>query len=232
MPMERSAEERRQFVLSQTRVAPVPGLRGISLHTADAAFDLWHDAADWLRRGEIALPFWAFPWAGGTGLARHLQTHPALVQGKRVTDVASGSGLVGIVAALCGAAQVDCLDIDAMAESAALLNATINGASVSTGTVDVTTLPPRTGVILAGDICYEAPMAASMLAWLRSCREMGAEVYLGDPGRHYLDRQEMTAVGSYRIPASRELEAGDEVTVTVYRLEDSMRGARLRNSIR
>jgi predicted nicotinamide N-methyase len=206
--VERSAEERRAFVLAQTRLAPVPGLEGVLLRTADAAFPLWHEAADWLKRGELALPFWAFPWAGGVGLAHHLQLHPELVAGRDVTDVASGSGLVGIVAAKLGALQVHCLDIDPMAAEAAALNAVAN----------VTALAPRGGLILAGDICYEGPMASALLAWLRSCAEAGAEVLLGDPGRHYLDASGMVCLGRYLLPSSRELEAGDEAVCSVYRL--------------
>lgn len=216
--MERSAEERRAFVLAQTRLAPVPGLEGVLLRTADAAFPLWHEAADWLKRGELALPFWAFPWAGGVGLAHHLQLHPELVAGRDVTDVASGSGLVGIVAAKLGALQVRCLDIDPMAAVAAALNAMANGIELVAETADVTGLTPRGGLILAGDICYEGPMAGAMLAWLRSCVEAGAEVLLGDPGRHYLDAAGMVCVGRYLLPSSRELEAGDEADCSVYRL--------------
>jgi len=216
--VERSAEERRAFVLAQTRLAPVPGLEGVLLRTADAAFPLWHEAADWLKRGELALPFWAFPWAGGVGLAHHLQLHPELVAGRDVTDVASGSGLVGIVAAKLGAAQVHCLDIDPMAAEAAALNAVANGVELVAETADVTALTPRGGLILAGDICYEGPMASALLAWLRSCAEAGAEVLLGDPGRHYLDAAGMVCVGRYLLPSSRELEAGDEAVCSVYRL--------------
>ena len=216
--MERSAEERRAFVLAQTRLAPVPGLEGVAIQTADAAFALWHEAADWLKRGELALPFWAFPWAGGVGLAHHLQLHPELVAGRDVTDVASGSGLVGIVAAKLGALQVHCLDIDPMAAEAAALNAVANGIELVAETADVTALAPRGGLILAGDICYEGPMAGAMLAWLRSCAEAGAEVLLGDPGRHYLDAAGMVCVGRYLLPSSRELEAGDEAVCSVYRL--------------
>ena len=218
MGVERSAEERRAFVLAQTRLAPVPGLEGVLLRTADAAFPLWHEAADWLKRGELALPFWAFPWAGGVGLAHHLQLHPELVAGRDVTDVASGSGLVGIVAAKLGALQVHCLDIDPMAAEAAALNAVANGIELVAETADVTALAPRGGLILAGDICYEGPMAGAMLAWLRSCAEAGAEVLLGDPGRHYLDAAGMACVGRYLLPSSRELEAGDEAVCSVYRL--------------
>lgn len=216
--MERSAEERRAFVLAQTRLAPVPGLEGVLLRTADAAFPLWHEAADWLKRGELALPFWAFPWAGGVGLAHHLQLHPELVAGRDVTDVASGSGLVGIVAAKLGALQVHCLDIDSMAAEAAALNAVANGIELVAETADVTALAPRGGLILAGDICYEGPMASALLAWLRSCAEAGAEVLLGDPGRHYLNAAGMVCVGRYLLPSSRELEAGDEAVCSVYRL--------------
>ena len=216
--MERSAAEQRAFVLAQTRLAAVPGLDGVVLRTADAAFPLWHEAADWLKRGELALPFWAFPWAGGVGLAHHLQRHPALVAGRSVTDVASGSGLVGIVAATLGATEVLCLDIDPMAAVAAALNAEANGVAVRAETVDVTSLAPRGGLILAGDICYEAPMARALLAWLRGCAEAGAEVWLGDPGRLYLDAAGMDCIGRYRLPSSRELEAGDESDCSVYRL--------------
>lgn len=218
MGVERSAEERRAFVLAQTRLAPVAGLEDVLLRTADAAFPLWHEAAEWLKRGEFALPFWAFPWAGGVGLAHHLQLHPGLVAGRQVTDVASGSGLVGIVAAKLGAAQVHCLDIDPTAAEAALLNAAANGVELVAETADVTALAPRGGLILAGDICYEGPMAGAMLAWLRSCAEAGAEVMLGDPGRHYLDAAGMVCLGRYRLPSSRELEAGDEADCSVYRL--------------
>ena len=43
-------------------------------------------------------PYWAFAWAGGQGLARWLLDNPAEVAGKRVLDLATGSGLVGIAA--------------------------------------------------------------------------------------------------------------------------------------
>lgn len=205
-------------MLAQTRLAPVPGLEGVAIQTADAAFALWHEAADWLKRGELALPFWAFPWAGGVGLAHHLQLHPELVAGKDVTDVASGSGLVGIVAAKLGALQVHCLDIDPMAAEAAALNAVANGVELVAETADATMLAPRGGLILAGDICYEGPMASALLAWLRSCAEAGAEVLLGDPGRHYLNAADMVCVGRYLLPSSRELEADDEAVCSVYRL--------------
>ena len=51
-------------------------------------------------------PFWAFAWAGGLALACYLAEHPEAVAGRRVFDLATGSGLVAIAAARAGAAEV------------------------------------------------------------------------------------------------------------------------------
>ena len=50
-------------------------------------------------------PFWAFAWAGGQGLARWLLDNPAEVAGKRVLDLAAGSGLVGVTMFISGAVE-------------------------------------------------------------------------------------------------------------------------------
>ena len=48
------------------------------------------------------LPYWAFAWAAGQGLAQHILLNPELVAGKRVLDFGCGSGIVGIAAAKAG----------------------------------------------------------------------------------------------------------------------------------
>src|SRR5260221_26118 len=83
-----------------TTWAPVPFVPEVTLLTADQPWDLW-DAS-----GRDAPPFWAFPWAGGQALARYVLDNPAVVRGRHVLDVASGSGLVAIAAAKAGAASV------------------------------------------------------------------------------------------------------------------------------
>src|SRR5712691_44431 len=86
--------------------AAVPFVAEVTLATADAPWGLW-DAS-----GLDAPPFWAFPWAGGQALARYVLDNPQVVRGRRVLDVASGSGLVAIAAAKAGAASVTATDID------------------------------------------------------------------------------------------------------------------------
>ena len=89
---------RREFILENTRLMPVPLVPEISLYVAHEAVPLWQRTEEQL--GEIGLPppFWAFAWAGGQALARYILDNPDIVCGKKVLDLASGSGLVGIAA--------------------------------------------------------------------------------------------------------------------------------------
>ena len=72
------------------------------------------------------MPFWSFPWAGGQALARYILDHPDIVAGRNVLDLAAGSGLVAIAAALAGAADVTANDIDSYAAAAQEMNAKAN----------------------------------------------------------------------------------------------------------
>ena len=71
-------------------------------------------------------PFWAFAWAGGQALSRYVLDMPATVQNKRVIDLASGSGMVGIAAIKAGAAWVLSADIDLFSVAAIELNMGLN----------------------------------------------------------------------------------------------------------
>jgi predicted nicotinamide N-methyase len=51
----------------------------------------------------LVAPFWASAWLGGQALARFVLDHPETVAGRRVLDLAAGSGLVAIAASLAGA---------------------------------------------------------------------------------------------------------------------------------
>ena len=51
-------------------------------------------ADQYTQRSEQPPPFWAFAWAGGQALARYLLDQPQTVAGRRVLDLACGSGLV------------------------------------------------------------------------------------------------------------------------------------------
>jgi len=210
--------DRRGFILAHTRLMPVPHASEISLHVAEEATELWQKTEDELAVIGLPPPFWAFAWAGGQALARHLLDHPEIVRGKRVLDFASGSGLVAIAAAKAGAAHVQACDIDAFAAEAITLNAEANGVSVTVALEDLIGRDDGWELICAGDVCYERAMAESVVDWLSGLVARGAEVLIGDPGRSYLPRQRLQELATYEVPVTRSLEDAEIKKSTVWRL--------------
>ncbi|WP_372783675.1 methyltransferase [Phenylobacterium sp.] len=199
---------RRDFIVANTRLQRPPHTPEIQLHLADEITPIWTLTEEALAEIGLPPPFWAFAWAGGQALARYLIDTPRTVAGKRVIDFASGSGLVGIAAKLAGAADVLCADIDAYCEAAVALNAEANAVACGFTGADLLDAPAPAWaeVILAGDICYEKPLAERVLAWLAAARAAGATVLIGDPGRSYFPRSGLTRLAEYQVPTTRELE--------------------------
>jgi len=195
------------FILANTRLQPVPHAPEISLWLADEITPIWRLTEEEL--GELGLPppFWAFAWAGGQGLARWLLDNPQEVAGKRVLDLATGSGLVGIAAIKAGAAAVLCADIDPFCAAAVGLNAAANNATLDfTETNLLDAPPPEVDVICAGDVFYEQPMAGRVLVWLTEAADRGARVLVGDPLRTYFPKDGFDLLAEYEVPTTRELE--------------------------
>ena len=198
----------RQLIAAGTRLGPVPLVPEIRLHLAGDPISLWQRTEEDSGRTGLDPPFWAFAWAGGQALARYVLDNPDVVAGRDVIDFASGSGLVAIAAAKAGAARVLAADIDGFCGAALDLNAAANGVAVEFTQANLLDEPPPAwaGVILAGDICYEKPLAERVMAWLAAARAAGATVLIGDPGRSYFPRTGLTKVAEYQVATTRELE--------------------------
>jgi predicted nicotinamide N-methyase len=207
-----------RFVREHTRVAPVPYVPEVRLHQAGDAIGLW-ETTESVAGGQLPPPFWAFAWAGGQALARYVLDHPDLVTGKVVFDLASGSGLVAVAAALAGAVEVTANEIDEYAGAAIALNADVNGVPVRVVPGDLLDgEPPRADVLLAGDVFYRAPMAERVLPFLTRARAAGAAVLVGDPGRAYLPRERLIRLAGYDVPVVAELEDAAVKRVDVWEL--------------
>ena len=206
------------FIRAETLPRPVPLVPEIRLYVADEAVPIWQRTEEQL--GEIGLPppFWAFAWAGGQALARHVLDNPDIVRGKRVLDFAAGSGLVGLAARRAGALVVEAADIDPFARAAIALNAELNGLDAITPCRhNVLGRDEGWEVVLAGDIAYERDLAAEVFAWLEALAARGAAVWIGDPGRSYLPRERLTWIAEYGVPVSRELEDSEIKRTSVWR---------------
>ena len=210
--------DRPAFIRRNTRLLPVPQVPEIRLHMADDATDLWGKTEADLGRLNLPPPFWAFAWAGGQALARYLIDTPHAVRGARVLDFASGSGLVGIAAAMAGAARVDAADIDAFALAAIALNAHENGAAVTARGDDLVGRDEGWDVVLAADIFYERDTAGAVTSWLRRLARRGARVLVGDPGRSYFDSTGFEPLAAYDVPVMRSLEDADTKRSGVWRV--------------
>jgi predicted nicotinamide N-methyase len=151
----------------------------------------------------LPAPFWATAWAGGQALARYVLDTPGLVAGRRVLDLASGSGLVAIAAARAGAVAVTANDIDPYAITAIRANARANGVSLRCDQRDLTGGDGGDAdVVLAGDCLYNAGVAERFLPFAARAAARGATVLLGDPHRGHAPEALLETVATYDLPAT------------------------------
>ncbi|MFG1376905.1 class I SAM-dependent methyltransferase [Xanthobacter autotrophicus] len=205
------------FIRAETRLNPVPLVPEISLYMADEAVPIWQRTEEELGEMGLPPPFWAFAWAGGQALARHVLDHPETVAGRTVLDFASGSGIVGIAAMKAGAAAVTCADIDPFARAAIGLNGQANGVVLTAADHDLIGTDDGWQTVLAGDIAYEKDLSARVFAWLLALSARGATVLIGDPGRTYLPKDRLEHLAAYAVPVTRELEDMEIKRTSVWR---------------
>ncbi|MEO8245127.1 MAG: 50S ribosomal protein L11 methyltransferase [bacterium] len=179
-----------------TRNLTLQTVEGVALYQAHARSRL-------SRLGDVP-PYWAYVWAGGAALARHV-TETGMARGQRVLDFGAGSGIVGIAAAKAGAAEVWADEPDPWARAAIGLNAAANAVAVGFGAAPV-------DLLLCGDVFYSADVAATVLPVLDDWRARGIPVLIGDPGRAALPRTRLHLVAEYSVHDMGD--APDKLTMT------------------
>jgi predicted nicotinamide N-methyase len=211
-------DERRSFILANTTAARASLVPEIILRTGDLSMPLWEAAALADPRPAVPPPYWAWAWAGGQALARHVLDDPEVVRGRRVADIGCGGGIVAIAAAMSGAASVDAIDIEIFATEACRLNAEANGTALDVQEADPIGTDPGWDVVLVGDLWYEPELAGRMAPWLRSLAARGALVLTGDPGRAHLPVVGLAELARYDVPTVADLEDVTSKTVRVLRI--------------
>ena len=150
-------------------------------------------------------PYWAFAWSGGLAIGRYLREHPETVVGRRVFDLASGSGLCALAALHVGASAATGADIDPFAIAAIDLNARANGRRVATVGRDVLDdEPPDVDVVLAGDCWYEARLAEREILFHSSVRKVHEPAERDILEEEYRrDRERIAAERDRKLEAAR-----------------------------
>ena len=223
--MSESTEPRRsaaEMIEARTELKPVPLVPDIQVYQADDPIGLWRRTE--LTSGPAGLdpPYWAFAWAGGLALARFLLDHPEIAEGRRVIDVAAGSGVAAIAAARAGAAAVTAYDIDPVAAVAIEMNAAANGVrilAVCADVLDRDDVPAfGTDLVLVADAFYQPELASQVMRFADRSRARGAAVLVGDFGRAFLPGDRLTSLASYDVPGQRMMEGTDVMHTTVWGL--------------
>jgi predicted nicotinamide N-methyase len=212
------------FICGHTKLRSTPLLPEIHLRIGGDPTKLWKETQDFVLRQRITTtrsmspPYWAWPWAGGQAMARHLLERPALVRGKTVLDIASGGAVEGVAASMAGAKRVVCVDIDPLAEHAARINARANQVDLEARTADATTVDTtEIDVILAADLFYESEQSRKLLAWMR--REARSRLVLtADPGRTYTPRSGVKRLSQHTVRTNLTLEGRLSKETCVYKV--------------
>jgi predicted nicotinamide N-methyase len=213
-----TSEDRAAFIRANTRLLAPRLVPEIQLYQADALVPLWRATEPELEVLGLPPPYWAFAWAGGQALARYILDHPETVAGKCVLDFGSGSGMAAIAAAKAGAAHVIAAEIDAFGRVAIALNAAANGVTLDIADADlVGRIDPAWRVVIAGDVCYEEPMAGRVEAWLKSLARQ-ALVLMGDPERTYFPASGLDMLARYAVETTIEIEDSDLRNAAVWRV--------------
>ncbi len=205
-PSAADAAARRAFVAAHTEVVAAPLVPHVRLRLATEVTPLWRATQAWLDERDLPPPFWAFAWAGGLAVARAIADGVIDVRGRDVLDLASGSGLVAIAAAMAGAARVRAVDLDPFAVAAIELAAADNGVVIEASVADAAEAARDPGeIVLAGDVFYDSMIAECMHRALLGAAAAGARAYAGDPHRAYAPRG-WEVVLALEVPTTFDLE--------------------------
>jgi predicted nicotinamide N-methyase len=205
----RSALHDRGFGCSVALQRP-PLCPEIALWLIDEDVDL-EAACAALHDGEPP-PYWGFCWGAGQALARYVLDHPTEVAGRQVVDFGSGSGIVGIAAALAGARTVTCVDIDPNAREAARTNATAN--HIAPGILSTSaSFPSDCEVLLASDVIYEQAAAAHV----EVAQSQAKSTLVAEPHRPGNQGLRQPALASYQARTIPDVDS-PTTAASVYRI--------------
>lgn len=201
------------WIAAHTTVTTAPLVPEVRLHLASA--DLLLAREEHLKRAALHDPYWAFAWPGGQAMARWLLDDPEIVRGRRVLEVGSGSALVAIAAALCGATSVEAADIDPTAAVVARMNAALNGVSLEATARDPVGDETDAEVVLVADTTYERTLAIRVAEWVLGLGRQGVRAYIADPDRGYLPIARLRTLAFVEAPADGEVDGSRTVRTRI-----------------
>jgi predicted nicotinamide N-methyase len=148
--------------------------------------------------------YWAFCWASGQVLARHILDNPDLVKGKRVMDFGAGSGVVAVACVMAGAKQVIACDVDPDALLSCQENAKLNHVELELHS-DLFAFEQDIDLLIAADVLYDK----ANLPMLEVFLDKAPAVIVADSRVKNFDFPPYYAIGnieSFTVPDLDELD--------------------------
>ena len=148
--------------------------------------------------------YWAFCWASGQVLARHILNNPELVRDKRIMDFGAGSGVVAIACVMAGAKQVIACDIDPDALLSCQENARLNQVEYELHG-NLFEFDQEIDLLIAADVLYDK----ANLPLLDIFLQKAPEVLVADSRVKNFDFPPYQAIGqvdSFTVPDLDELD--------------------------
>lgn len=209
------------FIKANTRLISPPLVPEIQLHLADKTTKIWEQTEVELHQRNIPPPFWAFAWAGGQAVARHILDNEDLTD-QRVFDFGAGGGLCAIAASLKSAARIDAFEIDPLAlpaiEANALANQALNIKASLQNLLEHPEQRLKCDILLAADVFYEKAPATETLAFLQHQASNGIRVIAGDPERQYFPQNAFKRLATFDVPVDPDLEGVSVRRTSVWEL--------------
>lgn len=159
-------------------------------------------------------PFWSFCWSSGQVLAKWVVERKELVEGLRVLDFGTGSGIVAVAAARSGAREVLACDIDPVSLEAVKANAELNHVNISVSKNFESAAVEEFDIILAADVLYDA----DIFPFVKRFPELAADVILADSRVRDLTLEPYRKIGQGQAVTRPDLQEPEEYRqVSIYR---------------
>ena len=200
--------------------APVPLCPELQAFQGSSLVQVW-EAAELIAGENLAAPFWAYPWAAGSALARVVLDRADEIVGRKVLDIGCGGGVAALAAARADALRVVANDVDPWALAVARLAAHRQHLYLDFLREDLTEHPRHvTGydVVLCGDLAYERRTAPRQRALLERARADGARVLVADAGRTYFEDRGLSLLAEFRLQVPQDLEGVKERVARVFEM--------------
>jgi predicted nicotinamide N-methyase len=213
------AARRTRLIQSQSQLIAPPLVPEVQLFLARHSRLIWQAVEEAADDPRSAQPFWAFAWPGGQAKARYILDNPALVAGKRILDVGSGSGLAAIAAIKAGAHSVIANDIDPLACAAIRLNAAANAVAVAVTDEDILSgTPAGIDLVLLADVVYDPELETRVAGFIADAITRKLPLLFGDRGTTRLPSRPLDKLVEYKVTVFPELEEGFFERGIVWRL--------------